>query len=132
MQSQFKKTATAFVAPAVVALVAIHPAHAAGDKEDHDKQPNTALKAARLHGRIFDRHAERHRRNKFVLTPSHIAQGPKIVLTGPVSGKEGGEERHEEAKAGTGKAAEEEGPHGGHYFGIQKRVGTFSSIGDSI
>lgn len=70
---------------------------------------------------------------RFVLTPEHLVRGPTFVLTGPLSGTESVEESAKAAaKASQVKAAEPEGPHGGHNLGTYKRVGTFSSVGDSI
>jgi hypothetical protein len=61
------------------------------------------------------------------------ANGPAYVISGPLSGAEtGSDSGGDTIKSAQVKAAEETGPHGGHNFGTDKHVGTFSSAGDSI
>lgn len=58
-------------------------------------------------------------------------QGKSYVLRGPIAGSESGEGEGEHEEGAVAQA-EEEGPHGGHNFGTDKAIGTFSTEGDSI
>lgn len=70
-------------------------------------------------------------RYKFILQSDQAGKGKKrFNLSGPASGAEDSGESVRVARLKT--TLEEEGPHGGHNFGTDKAVGTFSSDGDSI
>jgi len=131
MRIELRNTVTAAALVAVTAIGAM-PAHADG-RDDDDATPIQAAPRAGCYA-VVRGHMEESTVDagtvigeyRFVLAPSHLPHGPRLVLAGPVSGREDG---HEEEAPGD---AEPDGPHGGHHFGTHRRVGTFSSTGDSI
>jgi hypothetical protein len=72
----------------------------------------------------------------FLLAPVNDPTSRGYVVSGPLSGVEGGDEalrvRKSRSVTSGAKPQEDEGPHGGHKLGTSNRVGTLTSEGDVI